>query len=57
MGNSASTDEFILACQSNDLVKMKKQIKLKIDVNSDTVGDTNTKKVNQLDARFAEYEH
>ena len=35
MGNSASTDEFILACQSNDLVKMKKQIKLKIDVNSE----------------------
>ena len=35
MGNSASTDEFILACQSNDLAKMKKQIKLKIDVNTE----------------------
>ncbi len=35
MGNSASTDEFLLACQNNDLTKMKNQIKLKIDVNSE----------------------
>lgn len=33
MGNAVSSDEFLLACQNNDVTNLKKQLKLKVNVN------------------------
>jgi|LauGreSBDMM110SN_4_FD.fasta_scaffold912574_1 ankyrin repeat protein len=33
MGNSVSSDAFLLACQNNDVANLKKQLKLKVNVN------------------------